>query len=73
MIFHLFITYWDIASGISREYTDQNAFLLTSDLFDILRHRLEQNNWDLKEIEKTCEGLDDLNEILNPNLFLEKK
>ena len=73
MIFHLFITCWVIVFGISQEYTEQNAFFLTSDLLDILRHQWEQNNWDLKEIEKICEGLDNLNEILNPNLFLEKK
>ena len=32
MIFHLFITYWDIGSRIGQEYTEQNAFFLTSDI-----------------------------------------
>ena len=43
MIFHLFITYWDIISRIGQEYTKQNAYFLTSDLFDILHHLWQQN------------------------------
>lgn len=69
MIFHLFITYWNIVSRIGQEYTEESAFFLTNDLFDVLRHRREQNNWDIKEIEKICKGMDNLNETLNPNLF----
>lgn len=56
---------------------------LTNDLFIyliyydlmiyVLRHRWEQNNWDIKEIEKICEGMDNLNETLNPNLFFGKE
>ena len=73
MIFHLFITYWDIISRIGHQYTEQNAYFLTSDFSDILWHRWQQNIWDIKEIEKICGGLDNLNETLNPNLFFEKE
>ena len=72
MIFQLFINYWEIVSGIGQEYIDQTAFSLTSNHFEILRHRWEQNNWDIKDIEKICSSLDNLNEMLNPNLFFNK-
>ena len=73
MIFQLFINYWDIVSGIGQEYTDQAAFSWRRDLFEILCHRWEQNNWDIKKIEAICSGLDNLNEMLNPNLFFNKE
>ena len=72
-IFNLFLTYWNIILNIDNEYTEIAAFDLTNELFLILLKRWDGNKWDRKKLEKICDALDALNEMLNPNLLFGKE
>ena len=71
--FSLFCIYWDVCSKRGTEYTASQVLNITSGIYRILRDFWVQKGWDIDEIKTVSSALDAKNEMLNSNLFFNKK
>ena len=71
--FEYFFQYWELVRRRGRGLNDLEVSVMTGITYAYLKNDWLKNEWDLRELDFFCGGIDVLYEDFDPNYFIDNK